>query len=98
MVASYLLFGSFSMILTDAEFYAASAVDHLGQFIAAKLLWLVIPLQRFDITDMLAGGYLIEYAFIGELFLKYFVLRGLPLFVIGIIIYNLRELGAAARK
>lgn len=98
MVCSYLLFGSFSMILTDSEFYAESAFDHLGQFIAGVLLWGVIPLQRFDVTDLLAGGYLVEYAFIGKLFLKYFVLRGMPLFVAGILLYCVRELGAAVRK
>lgn len=98
MVASYLLFGSFSMILTDTEFYASSAMDKFSQLLAQLILLVVIPLQRFDITDLLAGGDLIEYSFIGELVVQYFILRGLPLFLFGIWLYNRREMGAAVRK
>ena len=98
MVVSYLLFGSFSMILTDSEFFVGSGFDRLGQVVAGWLLKVVIPLQRFDITDMLAGGELIEYGFIGQLFLRYFILRGVPLFLLGIWLYRRRELGAAVRK
>ena len=98
MVVSYLLFGSFSMILADSDFYAESGFDKLGQGLAGWILKVVIPLQRFDVTDMLAGGELIEYGFIARLFLQYFVLRGVPLFLLGIWLYRRRELGAAVRK
>ncbi len=98
MVASYLLFGSFSMVLTDSEFYASSAMDKFSQMLAQGILLVVIPLQRFDITGLLAGGNLIEFSLIGELTLQYFILRGLPLFLLGMWLYNRRELGAAVRK
>ena len=86
------------MILTDSEFYVGSGFDKLGQGLAGWLLKVIIPLQKFDITDMLADGELIEYGFIGQLFLRYFVLRGVPLFLLGIWLYRRRELGAAVRK
>ncbi|MCI5778828.1 MAG: hypothetical protein MR051_03280 [Lentisphaeria bacterium] len=98
MAASYLLFGSFSMVLTDSEFFADSALDHFSQLLARGILLVVIPLQKFDITDLLAGGDLIEFSLIGELFLQYFVLRGAPLFLLGIWLYRRREMGAAVRK
>ena len=98
MVASYLLFGALAMVLTDSSFYVSSIWDHAGQFLAQVLLLVVIPLQRFDVTDLLSGGDLIEFSFIGELFFKYFLLRGVPLFIFGIWLYCRRELGAAVRK
>ncbi|MBR7131826.1 MAG: hypothetical protein IKC82_07575 [Lentisphaeria bacterium] len=98
MVASYLLFGALAMTLTDSSFFVSSVWDHAGQFLAQALLLVVIPLQRFDVTDLLSGGDLIEFSFIGELFVNYFLLRGVPLFIFGIWLYCRRELGAAVRK
>ena len=98
MVVSYLLFGALSMVLTDSSFFLESAWDHAGQFLAQLLLLVVIPLQHFDVTDLLSGGDLIEFSYIGELFFKYFLLRGVPLFLFGIWLYRRRELGAAVRK
>ena len=99
MVASYLLFGALSMVLTDSAFFVESNWDKMGQALAQILLMVVIPLQRFDVTDMLSNGDLIEYAFIfKELFLSYFLLRGVPLFVFGIWLYWRREMGSAVRK
>ena len=98
MVASYLLFGSLSMVLTDSSFYVSTAWDHLGQFLAQALLLIVIPLQNFDVTNLLSGGDLIEFSLLGELFFNYFLLRGVPLFVLGIWLYVRRELGSAVRK
>lgn len=98
MVVSYLLFGSLSMVLTDSSFYVSTAWDHIGQFLAQALLLVVIPLQNFDVTNLLSGGELIEFSLLGELFFKYFLLRGVPLFLLGIWLYTRRELGSAVRK
>lgn len=98
MVASYLLFGALSVILTDSEFFVASVWDRTGQMLAAALLKVIIPLQNFDVTDLLSGGDLIEFSLIGELFCKYFLLRGMPLFLLGIWLYCRREMGSAVRK
>ncbi len=98
MVISYLLFGALSMILTDASFFVSGAMDSIAQILAKALLLIVIPLQRFDVTDMLSNGDLIEFSLIGELFFNYLVMRGVPLFLLGIALYVCREMGAAVRK
>ena len=98
MVSSYLLFGTFSMVLTDPEFFAEDKISTIGQAVAQLLLTVVIPLQKFDVTDLLANGKLIEFSYIGELFLFYFICRGVPLFLFGMWLYSRRELGLAVKK
>ena len=98
MVTSYLLFGAFSTILTDPEFFAEDKLSVFGQAMANVLLLVIIPLQKFDITDLLANGKLIEFSYIGELFFQYFILRGLPVFLLGIWLYSRRDLGLAVKK
>ena len=98
MVASYLIFGALAVLLTDESFFVSNGWDSLGQMFANLLLIVIIPLQRFDVTDLLSGGDLIEFSYIMKLFLEYFVLRGVPLFLLGIWFYYRREMGAATRK
>ena len=98
MVVNYLLFGSLGMILTDSEFFVTNVWDSLGQFLAQCLLFIVIPLQKFDVTDLLSNGELIEFSYIGELFVNYFILRGMPLFLLGMFLYWRREMGSAVKK
>ena len=98
MVISYLLFGSFATLLTDQSFYISTSFDKIGQLIAEAVLLVVIPLQAFDVTDLLANGELVEFSFIWELFFKYFILRGIPFFLFGIWCYRRRELGLVVRK
>ncbi len=98
LVVSYLMLGSFSTLLTDQSFFISSTWDQIGQNLAKLLLVIVIPLQAFDVTDLLSTGELIEYSLIWKLFLHYFVLRGMPLFLFGIWMYRKRELGLAVRK
>ena len=98
VVASYLLLGSFSTLLTDQSFYVSNAWDQIGQNLAKLLLLVVIPLQAFDVTELLSTGELIEYSLIWKLFFHYFLLRGMPLFLFGIWMYRKRELGLAVRK
>ncbi len=98
VVASYLLLGSFSTLLTDQSFFVSTAWDQIGQNLARLLLLVVIPLQAFDVTELLSTGELIEYSLIWKLFFHYFLLRGMPLFLFGIWMYRKRELGLAVRK
>ena len=98
VVVSYLMVGIFSSLLADPSFFVSTTWDHLGQALAKLLLIVVIPLQAFDVTEMLSTGELIEFSLIGDLFFKNFVLRGLPLFLFGIWMYRRRELGLAVRK
>jgi hypothetical protein len=70
----------------------------LGYYVSKILLWTVIPMQNFEVTYFVARGELIEWGFIGALFIKYFLLRGVPLFLLGIYFYWRRELGLVIRK
>ena len=98
VVVSYLLLGSFSTLLTDQSFFVSTAWDHLGQALAKLLLIVVIPLQAFDVTELLSTGELIEFSLIWRLFFNFVILRGLPLFLFGMWMYRKRELGLAVRK
>ena len=93
-----LLLGSFSTLLTDQSFFVSTAWDQIGQNLAKLLLIIVIPLQAFDVTELLSTGELIEFSLIWRLFFNFFILRGLPLFLFGMWMYRKRELGLAVRK
>ncbi len=97
VVISYLLFGSFAVYMSGLS-YISGMADSIGQGIARVLLWVVIPLQAFEVTGVVANGELIEFSLIGRLFLYYFVYRALPWFLFGIYMYWRRELGLVIRK
>jgi len=97
-VISYLLFGIFAQYLVGAEDSLEGASAVVGYWVSKALLLAVIPMQNFEVSRFIANGELIEFAFIAKLFLYYFVLRGLPLFLLGIYFYNRRELGLIIRK
>ena len=97
MVLSYLLFGAFSVYMVNLE-YLAGMADRFGQMVGKILLCVVIPLQQFDVSSLVSDGVLVEWSFIGSLFLNMIVLRALPLVLLGIYLYNKRELGLIVRK
>ena len=84
--------------MTDRDYYINGATDRVGQFVARWLLKVVIPLQAFDVTDLIAGGELVEWGNIWFLTWFYLLCRALPLVLIGIYFYWRRELGLAIRK
>ena len=94
---AYLLFGSFSVYMTNQS-YLNGAADQIGLFVAKLLLIVVIPLQAFEHTNALAGGELIEWSLIWNLFWYYFLCRAVPLLLLGIYFYRRRELGLVIRK
>lgn len=93
MSVAYLFFGSFASYLAES-----AADDKMFKVLSNILLFFIIPLQKFGVTDMLSQGELIEFNFMGSLFLFYFILRTLPLILIGMYIYNRREIGLVVRK
>ena len=97
MVLSYLLFGAFSVYMVNLE-YLAGMADRFGQMVGKILLCVVIPLQQFDVSSLVSDFVLVEWSFIGSLFLNMIVLRALPLVLLGIYLYNKRELGLIVRK
>ena len=62
------------------------------------LLKVVIPLQNFDVSSVIADGVLVEWSWIGGLILNMIVFRALPLVLLGIFLYRKRELGLIIRK
>ncbi len=97
VVISYMLFGSFASYMADTSYFGGAA-DYVGYYVGKVLLWVIIPLQRFEVTGLVANGELIEFALIGRLVLAYLVLRALPLFAFGILLYRRREMGLIIRK
>lgn len=96
--SSYLLFGAISVFMTDKDYFVSGAVDRVGQFVAHALLTVVIPLQSFEVTDLVAGGELVEWSMIWHLVWFYLLCRALPLVLFGIYMYWRRELGLVIRK
>ena len=102
-VISYLMAGTLATavssrgyIITDDPTLAMQA--QVGSSVGKFLLTLVIPLQRFDVSDMVADGVMIEWSMIGNVIFKFCVLRVLPLCLLGIWLYRRRELGLVIRK
>ena len=98
VVASYLMFGSFSLFLTDPNFYVSGTMDKVGQFIAGVLLAVIVPVQEFIVTDRVAGGEIIEWSYIGYICWYYLLCRVVPLVLLGMLFYRKRELGLVLRS
>lgn len=97
VVVSYLLFGSFASFMAGTTFFSGTA-DYVGYYVGKILLLIIIPVQSFEVTPFIARGELIELSYIGKIILQFFVLRGLPLYLIGIWLYWRREMGLVIRK
>lgn len=97
LVMSYLMFGSVASFMVGSGM-GKDVATILGYYVSKLLLWTVIPMQNFEVTYFVSRGELIEWSFIGLLFFKYFVLRGVPLFLLGMYLYWRRELGLVIRK
>jgi hypothetical protein len=97
LVISYLMFGSFASYMVSSTYFGGTA-DYVGYFVGKILLLGIIPMQNFEVTHFVANGELIELSLIGNLFASYFLLRALPLFLLGIWLYWRREMGLVIRK
>ena len=97
VVISYLLFGSVASYMVGND-YISGTGDVIAFWVGKVLLLAVIPMQQFEVTNYVANGELIELSLMGKLFLQYFVLRALPLFILGMYLYRRRELGLVIRK
>ena len=95
---SYLIFGFMATFMTDTEFYVSDAMDRAGQGISQYILNVVVPLSRFDVTDLIADGKLVEWSLIWNITWTCLLLRTLPLVLIGIYFYRRREIGLVIRK
>ena len=84
--------------IPDALDYQAEYTGTFGYQFGDLLLNLIVPLQDFFVTGYLANGELIGFPFIGMLFAKDFVMRMLPVFLLGAWIYTRRELALASKR
>lgn len=105
VVLSYLLIGIFATFVIDADSSSEEEPSQLGKFqevvgrIAGQsLLWVIIPMHKFEVTDEVSNGELIEGKFIAKTFFEFFILRGLPIFLVGIWLYRRREVGTVVQK
>ncbi len=96
-VLSYMFLGSVApLVMTTTQL--ADPSKYAGYWIGKVMMLFVAPLQEFEVSQKIAGGELVEFAFLGELFLFYFVFRGLPFILLGAFLYWRRELGLVIRK
>ena len=98
-VSAYVIFGIMANYFTADSFYVgSSAVNSLMVRISSSILYLIIPIQNFDKSAMLASGQLIEIALILGVILKYLIYRAVPIMCIGMWLYYRKEMGLVIRK
>lgn len=99
----YIAYGAFSLFLLGpmknyGSIAAMPAVDAYGYVVGRIFLTAVIPVQKFAVSELVANGELIEFSLIGAALLFQVILKGAPLALLGIWIYNRRELAMASTK
>ena len=98
---SYLVFNFMTSYLTDPEFYVKTGMDKTSQGISLFIQeWLIVPLERFDFTELVANGELVEWSFIFDIVWSHpgaFVLFALFVWL-GIMLYRRREIGLEIKK
>jgi len=100
--AAYMLVGALANYMVTSlpnvtEFQAETKVT-FGYRFGDLMLNLIVPLQDFFVTGYLANGELVSFPFIGLLFAKDFILRMLPVFLLGAWIYTRRELALVSKR
>ena len=95
---SYLVFGYMASFMTDPGYYVSSEIDEAGQGISRWLLNVIVPLERFDVTDLVASGELVEWSLVWNIALSCLLLRTLPWVLGGIYFYWRREIGLEIKK
>ena len=96
-VLSYMFLGSVAPLIMNTS-QLADPSKYAGYWIGKIIMMFVAPLQEFEISQKIAGGELVEFAYIGGLFAMYFLLRALPFILLGMWLFWRRELGLVIRK
>ena len=100
--AAYLIVGTLAHYLVtsipDSLDFQSDFTGTFGYRFGDLLLNLVVPIQDFFVTGYLANGELVSFPFIGILFAKDFLLRMLPVFLLGAWIYTRRELALVSKR
>ncbi len=94
---AYLFVGVLSQFWATQRSYP-ELTARIGYYVAKGVLFFVVPLQHFDATELVSNGELVEFSMLGNLFLFSVLLRTVPLFLLGGLIYRNRELAMAVRR
>jgi hypothetical protein len=106
-VISYLLFGAFSTYLVGIQekmlslggpAQSETMQEMIGNALSNLMVFIIIPMQNFEVSDLLSGGELIELSFMVKVIFVNLILKGLPLICLGMLLYRKRELGLVVRK
>lgn len=105
-VISYLLFGVFSTYLIGIDDKMAAlggpssstAYDIIGNVVSRILMFIIIPMQKFEVSYLLASGELIEFSYIGKVLIFDLFLKSICILTLGIWLYKRREMGLVIRK
>ena len=99
-VISYLLVGSISnfILLTESSGNSLSVKNKFGDKLSSNILHLIIPLQKFESSNLLSSGQFISNKQIFNLIFYLILMKEFPLIIICIYIYSKRELGLIIKK
>lgn len=102
LAASYGLLCVFAVYLlgtiSEMDASSLSVSDKLAGFLSEGVFFLLIPVRDFFLTSELATGQLIDFARIGRLVFYDILLRGVPLFLAGMLLYTRREVSLAMKR
>lgn len=102
LAASYGLLCIFAVYLlgtiSELDGSSLTAGDKLARTLSEGVFFLLIPVRDFFLTSELATGQLIDFARIGRLIFYDILLRGVPLFLAGMILYSCREVSLAMKR
>ena len=101
VIIAYLLFGSLgNFILSGNEIFLKSDDLQLkiGYGLSKTFLKVITPIQKFQLSEYVSTGTLIEYDIILEIIRKYFLIQFLVVSVIGIYVFYRREFGMVVKK
>ena len=84
--------------ISELDDSSLTAGDRLARVLSEGVFFLLIPVRDFFLTSELATGQLIDFARIGRLIFYDILLRGVPLFLAGMLLYSKREVSLAMKR
>ena len=101
VIVAYLLFGSLgNFILSGSEVFLKNndIQSKIGYSLSKTFLKVITPIQKFQLSECVSTGILIENTTIVEVVRKYFLIQFLVVSVIGICVFYKREFGMVVKK
>lgn len=101
VIIAYLLFGSLgNFILSENKAFLQNNDIQLkiGYSLSKTFLKVITPIQKFQLSEYVSTGTLVENDTIIEIIRKYFLIQFLVISVIGICVFYRREFGMVVKK